>query len=123
MFVEDRGKDPSNNPNGQIPSAEHLGFRALADPTRRDILRLLAQGDLTIAEVAENFQMTRAAVKKHLTILTEGNLITVRSSGRSRINTLNPEGIKTVVDWFSYFDAFWDDRLNALKLQIEKDKT
>lgn len=98
-----------------------MGFRALADPTRRNILQLLAKNDLTIAEVADNFQMTRAAVKKHLTILNEGDLIIVRTSGRSRLNSLNAAGIKRVFDWFSYFDAFWDDRLNTLKSQIEKD--
>jgi len=114
----------ANRSSGASMSApEQLGFRALADPTRRDILRLLARSDMTIGEVAENFQMTRAAVKKHLTILSQGNLISVRSSGRSRINALDPDGMKRVVDWFGYFDAFWDDRLDALKTQIEKDKT
>ncbi|MEM7291557.1 MAG: metalloregulator ArsR/SmtB family transcription factor [Pseudomonadota bacterium] len=102
-------------------ASEQMGFRALADPTRRDILQLLAKNDLTIAEVADNFQMTRAAVKKHLTILNEGDLISVRSSGRSRLNSLNAEGMKRVFDWFSFFDAFWDERLNSLKNQIEKD--
>ncbi len=96
-------------------------FRALADPTRRDILMMLAQQDMTIAEVAENFDMTRAAVKKHLSVLSDGNLITVRPEGRARINTLNPEGLKQVFDWFGYFDAFWDDRLSRLKTSIEKD--
>lgn len=123
MFSKETGHGSNNGPKSKGHMAAQLGFRALADPTRRDILRLLAQNDMTIAEVAENFQMTRAAVKKHLTILNDGNLITVRSSGRSRINTLNPDGLKQVVDWFSYFDAFWDTRLDALKSQIEKDKT
>jgi len=102
-------------------ASEQMGFRALADPTRRDILQLLAKNDLTIGEVAENFQMTRAAVKKHLTILNEGDLISVRTNGRSRLNSLNADGVKRVFDWFSYFDAFWDDRLNTLKTQIEKE--
>ena len=96
-------------------------FRALADPTRRDILMMLAQQDMTIAEVAENFDMTRAAVKKHLSVLGDGNLITVRPEGRARINALNPDGLKQVFDWFGYFDAFWDDRLSSLKTSIEKD--
>jgi len=100
---------------------EHMGFRALADPTRRSILQLLATDDLTIAEVAENFEMTRAAVKKHLTILHEGDLITVKVDGRSRRNSLNPQGLERLFDWFSYFDAFWDSRLGKLKSEIEKD--
>ena len=100
---------------------EQLGFRALADPTRRNILHLLAESEMTIAEVADNFQMTRAAVKKHLSILSEGDLITVRTSGRTKVNALNATGMKRVSDWFSYFDAFWDERLTTLKTEIEKD--
>jgi DNA-binding transcriptional ArsR family regulator len=100
---------------------EQMGFRALADPTRRNILQLLATKDMTIAEVAENFEMTRAAVKKHLTILTDGDLISVQVDGRSRMNALNPEGLRRVFDWFNYFDAFWDSRLDKLKTEIEKD--
>lgn len=104
-----------------MTGSEQMGFRALADPTRRRILRLLASKEMTIAEVAENFEMTRAAVKKHLSILSEGDLISVQTSGRSRVNALNPEGLRSVFDWFSYFDAVWDDRLNTLKSEIEKD--
>lgn len=96
-------------------------FRALADPTRRDILRMLGSKDMTIAEVAENFDMTRAAVKKHLTVLSDGGLITVKARGRERINSLNPDGFTPIRDWLSFFDAFWDDRLLALKSTIEKD--
>ena len=101
--------------------SEQKGFRALADPTRRSILQLLAKQDMTIAEVADNFDMTRAAVKKHLVVLRDGDLISVRTEGRSRRNTLNADGLKRLVDWFSYFDAFWDSKLSTLKTQIEKD--
>lgn len=98
-----------------------MGFRALADPTRRSILCMLAKREMTIAEVADNFDMTRAAVKKHLTFLKDGNLITTHSSGRSKVNALNPQGMKQVINWFSYFDTFWDDALSNLKTEIEKD--
>lgn len=96
-------------------------FRALADPTRRDILRLLEQRSMTIAEVADNFDITRAAVKKHLSILQDGNLITVETAGRTRVNSLNRDGFAPVFDWLSYFDGFWNDRLGALQAAIEKD--
>jgi len=75
---------------------------------------------MTIAEVAENFDMTRAAIKKHLTILKEGDLISIQVDGRSRVNALNPDGLRRVFDWFGFFDAFWDSRLTALKSTIEK---
>lgn len=97
-----------------------MGFRALADPTRRSILQLLAKRDMTIAEVADNFEMTRAAVKKHLTILKEGDLIAVEVAGRARRNQLNPDGLKRLVDWFGFFDAFWDSKLETLKTEIER---
>lgn len=102
-------------------SHQQMGFRALADPTRRDILHLLANRDMTIIEVAQNFQITRAAVKKHLLILSEGNLITMRTEGRTKVNALNPDGLKQMADWFTFFDTFWDDRLATLKTEIEKD--
>jgi DNA-binding transcriptional ArsR family regulator len=104
-----------------MTGVEQLGFRALADPTRRNILQLLANEAMTIGEVADNFQMTRAAVKKHLTVLHEGNLITVQTQGRSRLNSLNASGLKQVLSWFDFFDAFWDERLNTLNSAIEKD--
>lgn len=100
---------------------QQRAFRALADPTRRDILVLLSQRDMTIAEVAENFQMTRAAVKKHLAILHEGALIETRTEGRTRVNSLRPQGMESAINWFNAFDHFWDDRLSALKSAIEKD--
>lgn len=96
-------------------------FRALSDPTRRTILKHLAGNDMTIAQVADNFDMTRAAVKKHLTILTDGGLVTVTARGREKINSLNPDGFKPVLSWLEFFDQFWDDRLADLKTAIEKD--
>ena len=96
-------------------------FRALADPTRRDILLMLRDDDLTIAQVAGRFEMTRAAVKKHLTVLSDGGLITVRTQGREKYNALNPEAFAPLMDWLSYFNTFWDDRLGSLKTLIEKD--
>lgn len=94
-------------------------FRALADPTRRDIVQLLAAQDMTIAQLTDRFDMTRAAVKKHLTVLSDGGLITVEARGRERINRLEPQGMAPVLDWLSYFDRFWDDRLANLKKAIE----
>ncbi|KNG95321.1 ArsR/SmtB family transcription factor [Pseudaestuariivita atlantica] len=97
-------------------------FRALADPTRRDILQMLATGDMTIAQITDRFDMTRAAVKKHLTVLSDGGLITTEVRGRERINRLDPAGFAPVRDWLTFFDRFWDDRLTALTDAIEKDQ-
>ncbi|TDT75051.1 ArsR family transcriptional regulator [Litoreibacter halocynthiae] len=102
---------------------EQPTFKALADPTRRAILRQLANSDMTIAQVSNNFDMTRAAVKKHLTVLSDGGLITVRTRGRERVNALNPDGFAPVRDWLGFFEQFWDDRLTDLKTAIEKDRS
>jgi DNA-binding transcriptional ArsR family regulator len=96
-------------------------FRALADPTRRDIVRLLSDTDMTIGQLTNQFDMTRAAVKKHLTVLSDGGLITVTPNGRERINSLNPKGMGPVLNWLEYFNTFWDDSLADLKTTIEKD--
>ena len=98
-------------------------FRALADPTRRDIVRLLDGADMTIGQITDRFDMTRAAVKKHLNVLSDGGMITVSPRGRERINSLNPKGFTPVLSWLEYFDMFWDERLADLKSAIEKDKT
>jgi len=95
-------------------------FKALADPTRRMILMHLSTQDMTIGEVTDQFKMTRAAVKKHLNILENGNLISVLHQGRERINRLEPAGLKSVTQWLNYFDRFWDDRLDALNDAIEE---
>ena len=102
-------------------STAQLAFRALADPTRRDILAILAAGERSVADVATEFDMTRPAVKKHLAILEQGGLIETEARGRERINRIARDGFAPVIDWFSVLDAFWDDRLAALKLAIEKD--
>ena len=97
-------------------------FRALADPTRREILQLLSLDECSIGQLTQAFPMTRAAVKKHLTILEEGRLIEVEARGRERINRLRPNGLRPVLDWMDQLDLAWDDRLTALKSAIEKDK-
>jgi DNA-binding transcriptional ArsR family regulator len=96
-------------------------FRALADPTRRSILRDLAREPQSIASVASRFAISRPAVVKHLAILREGGLIAVETRGRERINVLQPQKLKSAAEWLGFFDAFWDDRLAKLKLAVETD--
>ncbi len=100
---------------------EQYAFKALADPTRRQILLHLSQGDKTIGELVSEFSMTRAAVKKHLDVLSRGQMVTVHPRGRERLNRLQPNGIKSVVQWLGFFDQFWDEKLNALTQAIESD--
>ena len=94
-------------------------FRALSDPTRRQILMHLSHSDLTIGEVSAQFEITRGAVKKHLTILEEGRLISVHPKGRERINRLEPQALKSVAEWLDYFSQFWDAKLSKLQRAVE----
>lgn len=102
------------------PNLSQPVFRALADPTRRAIIAMLAEGERPVSDIAEEFEMTRPAVAKHLAILKEGDIIHVEKRGRERINRLNPAALKSAADWLNYFDRFWDEKLDQLKKVIEK---
>ena len=101
--------------------SEQLIFRAIADPTRRSIMSLLANGEHSLGEIAANYDMTRPAVTKHLKILEAGGLIRVHSRGRERLHTLQPEGLRSVSEWLRFFDQFWDEKLETLKQAVEAD--
>ncbi len=101
--------------------AIQVAFRALSDSTRRDIIMMLSEQDMTIGDVVKKFEITRAAVKKHLIILEQGNLISVHQQGRERINRLNPVALKTANDWLNHFSRFWDNKLSKLQQVIEQD--
>lgn len=96
-------------------------FRALADPTRRQILLHLARENLAIADIADRFDITRTAINKHLAILEEGGLIKSEVSGRERRNSLRPEPLKSAFEWLGYFENFWDAKLTDLQREIAKD--
>ncbi len=98
-----------------INAIQQGAFRALADPTRRQILMHLSHSDMAIGEVSQKFEITRGAVKKHLTILEEGHLISVHPRGRERINRLEPEGLKSASQWLEHFSRFWDEKLDKLQ--------
>ncbi|MES0811115.1 metalloregulator ArsR/SmtB family transcription factor [Roseibium sp. SCPC15] len=97
-------------------------FQAIADPTRRSILSMLSEQDMTIGEIVDRFSVTRAAIKKHLVMLERGGLISVQQRGRERINTLEPMGLKSVDDWLSHFHQFWDQKLSKLQTVAENEE-
>jgi len=95
-------------------------FRALSDPSRRRILRLLAAGELPLHRIEEHFRISRPAVLKHIRVLRDSGLVDVRREGRRTIHRLRPRPLRRVRDWMAYFDAFWDDSLARLKRQVEE---
>jgi len=96
-------------------------FKALADPSRRKILRLLSNGDLPLNQIEQRFRMSRPAVIKHIRVLKECRLVRVRKAGRETIHQLNPRPFRLLRDWASHFDAFWDRGFQNLKEQVESD--
>jgi DNA-binding transcriptional ArsR family regulator len=98
-------------------------FRAVADPTRRNILERLRQAELTVTELCEPFQMTQPSLSKHLAVLKRGGLITARRSGRYRYYRLEPEPIEQVAVWAAQFRDVKDPSGHIWRLaQINKRK-
>ena len=96
-------------------------FQVIADPSRRQILYLLSKDSLTINALAENFDMSRPAVSKHVKVLNESGFISIRDIGRERYCTLHEDGFKELQKWLEYFDAFWAGKLKKLE-GLLKDK-
>ncbi|GGA78621.1 ArsR/SmtB family transcription factor [Ornithinibacillus halotolerans] len=96
-------------------------FVAIADPTRRKLIRILADGDeLPLHELTAQFKMGRTAVSKHLTILKEADLVTNRKAGRETRYKLNPAPLQEVKDWLSFYEKFWNERALLLKNILEE---
>ncbi|ALC83697.1 MULTISPECIES: ArsR/SmtB family transcription factor [Bacillus] len=98
---------------------KHDVFQAIADPTRREVLKLLSEKELPISEITEHFPMTRTAIAKHLVILSEANLVSGRKVGREKRYWLNPEPLTELKEWLSYYEQFWDNKLSILKHVVE----
>ena len=90
-------------------------FQAIADPTRRAILLLLASQTMTAGAIASNFDTARPTVSKHLQILTECELVTQEQQGREIYYHFNPKKIKEIADFIEPFQKMWDDRFNKLE--------
>jgi len=96
-------------------------FRAIADPTRRGILKLLRERSQTVGELAENFAMSRPAVSKHLRVLRSAGLLHTRKDGATQICTLNAGPLRAVDEWLRDYEAFWNRNLRNLKHFVEDD--
>ncbi|HZV12730.1 MAG TPA: metalloregulator ArsR/SmtB family transcription factor [Candidatus Kapabacteria bacterium] len=90
-------------------------FQAIADPTRRAILLLVASQTMTAGVIASNFDTARPTVSKHLQILTECELLTQEQNGREIYYHFNPNKMKEVAEWLAPFAKMWDDRFNKLE--------
>lgn len=95
-------------------------FQAIADPGRREILFLLSREKLSMNALAENFDISRPAVSKHVKILHEAGLITITEQGRERYCELHQEGFQELKEWLDYYDQFWHKKLQNLTNVLNK---
>ena len=98
-------------------------FQALADPTRRGILLLVAAQSMTAGAIASNFDTARPTVSKHLQILTECELLKQEQNGREIYYFINAQKMKEVADFIEPFRNMWDDRFNKLEAVMKKYKS
>jgi DNA-binding transcriptional ArsR family regulator len=89
-------------------------FHALADPTRRAMLRTLARGEQTVGELAEPFDMTLAAASKHIKALERAGLVRRAVEGRTHRCRLDPDPLAAAYRWLRFYERFWSERLDAL---------
>ncbi len=96
-------------------------FHAIADPTRREIINLLAQQSLNLNSVAENFPITRPAISKHIKVLRESGLVAIKQQGRERFCEVQAEKLKEVAAWVEQYRVFWTKKLDALENLLASD--
>lgn len=95
-------------------------FYAIADPTRREILNLIAYEAQNINAIAENFDISRQAVSLQIRILEECGLVEITKQGRQRHCKATLQPLNEVAEWVDQFRSFWDDKLSALEMHIQK---
>lgn len=95
-------------------------LEALADPTRRRIVELLAGRERSAGEIAAQFATSRPGVSRHLRVLRETGLVRVRGDGRRRLYSLEPAPLAELDDWLAHYRRFWTNRLDALDTEIRR---
>jgi len=96
-------------------------FQAIADPTRREIINLIAHQSLNLNSVAKNFEISRPAISKHIKILSECGLIVIKQQGRERYCEANLKSLSQVDRWIEQYRVFWTSKLDALEKFLNKE--
>jgi DNA-binding transcriptional ArsR family regulator len=95
-------------------------FRAISDPTRREILGILRGGRHTVGEIASNFRMSRPAISKHLRLLHAAGLVVTRKQGTASLCSLDAKPLRAVDDWLNDYETFWSESMQSLKKYMEE---
>ncbi|HYE53260.1 MAG TPA: metalloregulator ArsR/SmtB family transcription factor [Chitinophagaceae bacterium] len=96
-------------------------FQAIADPTRREIISIISKQSLNLNAVADNFNISRPAISKHIKILTECGLIVIKKQGRERYCEANLQPLGQVSGWVEQYRTFWTAKLDALEQFLSKE--
>lgn len=99
--------------------AKHDVFRAIADPTRRKLLQLLAEKEWSVTAISNQFSISRTAVSKHLRILAEAGLVHEQKVGRETRYHLNPHPLLELKQWLAFYERFWENKLAMLQHYVE----
>src|SRR5215203_1159048 len=95
-------------------------FNAVAEPRRRQILDLLARGERPVNDVVASLGLAQPQVSKHLRVLREVGLVSVRGSGQRRLYRLNADRLKPIHDWVRTFEPFWDNQIDRIRARAER---
>ena len=95
-------------------------FQAIADPTRRAIINMVAHESLNLNSVAEKFHVSRPAISKHIKILTECGLISIKQQGRERYCEAKLQKLNEVSDWVAQYKQFWNAKFDSLEIYLEE---
>jgi len=106
----------------RIMEARRDVFQAIADPTRRAIIGMIAEQPVNVNTIAEQFDVSRQAISLHLKILAECGLLSMKQQGRERICEAKLEKLKEVNEWMSKYKQFWETKLDALGKFLEDNK-
>ena len=99
----------------------HAALQALSDPNRMAILSMLADGERPAGDFVDSLPIAQPTVSKHLSVLREAGLVTVRKDAQRRLYSLNPAPLKELDHWLAGYRRFWTDRLDALEAHLDRE--
>lgn len=105
-----------------MKASEYDSFLAIADPNRRAILAMLSKEKLSINAIADQFDISRPAISKHIKVLYETGFIEIEDRGRERLCALNQAGFNNIREWIEYFEKYWTQQLTDLDAFLKKGK-
>jgi len=110
--------------NGGVARASTTSdpFNAIAEPRRRDILEFLAGDERSVSDIVDALEMAQPSISKHLQVLRDVGLVSVRRDGRRTMVSINQETLRTIHDWVALFERHWRGQLRRIKAHAEEDR-